>query len=363
MRVLMTTDAVGGVWQYSLALARGLVEEHGCRVLLVCFGEPDRRDLTDGAPGLSIDLVTLPPRLEWMPASRDDLRQGLQEVGRLVQSWRADVLHSNQFIFGSLDSPVSKVVVAHSDVLSWIAWHRQGGRFDPETVEADPNLRAYREIVASGLGGATVVVCPSAFMAQSLDEIYGCPSEVIHNGLWPDIYQAGVKEDVAVTAGRLWDEAKQAALAVEGVENLPLELQLLGPTTGPCGEKARLPEARNARYAGASGWHEVRSALSTARFYLATSSYEPFGLTALEAALSGCAILANDLPSFREVWGNGAIFFRRNDPADLTAKLARLLAHPQETARLATAAHARARERFGAQRMSRDYFRLYRTIC
>ena len=362
MRVLMTTDAVGGVWQYSLNLARGLAGEYGCSVLLVCFGEPNRDDLEEVASGFGIDLVTLKLKLEWMPGSEGDVKLALKEVGELARTWHADVLHSSQFCFGGLDSYVSKVVVAHSDLLSWIACHRHGGRFDPNCLEADAALRAYMSMVSGGLGGATAVVSPSQFMAQYLDEIYGCPSEVIYNGLWADIYKDGPKAGGAVVAGRLWDEAKQAAVAVEAADGLPVDLRLIGPTEGPTGERARLPEAENTAYTGALSWKETRSALSAARFYLATSSYEPFGLSALEAALSGCAILANDIPSFHEVWGNAALFYRRNDAADLRSKLSMLLERPEEAARLAKAARARALERYNGQKMAQRYFRLYKTL-
>ncbi len=362
MRVLMTTDAVGGVWQYSVSLARGLAEEYGCRVLLVCFGEPDAADLTDVAPGLGIDLVTLKLKLEWMPDSEGDVRLALKEVNQLARSWRADVLHSSQFCFGRLDSYISKVVVAHSDLLSWMVCQRQGGKFDSDSMEADAGLRAYRDMVAAGLGGATAVVSPSKFMAQCVDEIYGCPSEVIYNGLWADIYKDAPKSGGAIVAGRLWDEAKQAAVAVEAAGGLPVELRLIGPTEGPTGERARLPEAENARYIGPLSWKEVRAALSASRFYLATSSYEPFGLSTLEAALSGCAIVANDIPSFREIWGNSALYYRRNDAADLRSKLSMLLEQPEEAVRLARAARARALERYSGQRMAQQYYRLYKTL-
>ena len=363
MRVLMTTDAVGGVWQYSLSLARGLAGEYGCRVLLVCFGEPDRGDLAEVAGGLGVDLVTLKLKLEWMPDSESDVQLALREVGQLARSWHADVLHFNQFCFGKLDTYISKVVVAHSDVLSWMACHRQGGIFDADSLEADAGLRAYRDMVAGGLGGATVVVSPSQFAAQYLDEIYGCPSEVIHNGLWADLYTDASKSAGAVVAGRLWDEAKQASVAVEAAGGLPVELRLIGPIVGPTGEKARLLETENARYTGALSWKEVRAALTAARFYLATSSYEPFGLSALEAALSGCAILANDIPSFHEIWGDAALFYRRNDAADLRSKLSMLLERPKEADRLARAAHARAHERYSGQKMTQRYLRLYKTLC
>ena len=43
--------------------------------------------------------------------------------------------------------------------------------------------------------------------------------------------------------------------------------------------------------------------------YVSSSVYEPFGLAPLEAALCGCAVVANDIGSLREVWGEAAIYF------------------------------------------------------
>ncbi len=100
MRVLMTTDAVGGVWQYSLALARGLVERHDCRVTLVCFGEPSEHDAVELVAGGRVELIPLRRKLEWMPDSAADVEASIEDVARLATTWRADLIHSNQFCFG-----------------------------------------------------------------------------------------------------------------------------------------------------------------------------------------------------------------------------------------------------------------------
>ncbi len=362
MRVLMTTDAVGGVWQYSLALARGLVERHGCRVALVCFGEPSDRDLAEAVPAGGVELLPLQRKLEWMPDSARDVEESLEEVGRLVAAWQADLLHTNQFCFGALKTRVPRVVVAHSDVLSWIAWHRRGGNVHG-LMGGDEGFRGYARLVAGGLAGASAVVCPSHFMARAVEQIYGCRPEVIHNGLWPDLYPPQPKAEVAVVAGRLWDEAKRAATAVRAVEGLPVELRLLGPAAGPSGEAAELPAGPNVRYPGSLTWAETRAELGRARYYLATSSYEPFGLSALEAALCGCAILANDLPSYREIWGEAALFYRRDDPADLHLRLSALLQTPGSSRKWGAAARERALARFTADRMAAEYYRLYTLVA
>ncbi len=365
MRVLMTTDAVGGVWQYSLALARGLVERWGCRVMLVCLGDPPAQDLVDACPQPGVELVALPLKLEWMRDGAEDVAEGLRRVARLAEEWRPDLIHSNQFCFGLLSTPIPRVVVAHSDVLSWRVWHRGDVRLPgalADQLEADLPLRAYRDLVAAGLAGASAVVCPSHFMSRSLLEIYGVQSTVLYNGLWPDLYASGPKENVALVAGRLWDEAKGAATAVRAVEGLPLELQLLGPTEGPTGERAYLPAAGNARYLGSLGWRETRALVARARLYLATSSYEPFGLAALESALSGCALVAADTPAYREVWGDAALYYRSKDHDHLRRQLLALLGAPQRVDQLAGVARERALKMYTADRMTDGYHALYRSL-
>jgi glycogen synthase len=363
----MTTDAVGGVWQYSLSLARGLVRQHDCEVALVCLGQPATDDLRQMDLAAGVELITLPPHLEWMRHGEESISRSVDEVGTLATRWKADVVHSNQHCFGLLSEQVPTVVVSHSDILSWIAWQRcrvNGSTLDTgalrRVVEADPFLRRYSDLVATALASASAVVAPSRFVAASLEQLYGVRSRVIYNGLWPDGYAPTAKAPLAVVVGRLWDGAKNARMAVHAAEGLPLQLIMVGPTVGPAGETAYLPTADNVRYRGAATWAETRDILSEASFYLATSSYEPFGLAVLEAALSGCMLLANDIPSYRELWGEAALFCRFNDARHMRENLIASLRDAAFVRDRGWAARDRAATRFAAGRMAAEYAALYR---
>ena len=48
--------------------------------------------------------------------------------------------------------------------------------------------------------------------------------------------------------------------------------------------------------------------LGGASIFVHPARYEPFGLSALEAALSGCALVLGDIPSLRELWEGAATF-------------------------------------------------------
>jgi nucleoside-diphosphate-sugar epimerase len=99
--------------------------------------------------------------------------------------------------------------------------------------------------------------------------------------------------------------------------------------------------------------------IPTVALRVATSRYEPFGLSPLEAALSQCALIANDIPVFHELWGDAALYFKRNDPDDLASAIAALSADAQLRKQYALRAYRRARSRFTAEKMVNEYEDLY----
>lgn len=58
------------------------------------------------------------------------------------------------------------------------------------------------------------------------------------------------------------------------------------------------------------------------------SHYEGFGMQALEAMASNTPVIASNIPVFREIAGDAALYTRANDPADLSEKITSLLGNP-----------------------------------
>jgi glycosyltransferase involved in cell wall biosynthesis len=85
-------------------------------------------------------------------------------------------------------------------------------------------------------------------------------------------------------------------------------------------------------------------------------------MASIEAAFSRCALVANDTPVYREMWGDAALYFERNDADSLTDTLAQLHRDPEMAKLYGTRAYNRAREHFTARRMVDDYLRLYRQL-
>jgi glycosyltransferase involved in cell wall biosynthesis len=86
--------------------------------------------------------------------------------------------------------------------------------------------------------------------------------------------------------------------------------------------------------------------------------YEPFGLSALEAGLAGCALVLGDVATLREVWGDAALFVAPDDAGQLAAALRTLAADDAYRADLGARARARALT-YTPERMAAGYLDAY----
>lgn len=355
MKLLLTTDTVGGVWDYTAALAAALDASGHC-VLLAVLGEPDAARLAQVPP--SVEVVAHPFRLEWMPDAAADVAAAGSWLASLARGLRADVVHLNQMAYGTQPFGAPMLVVVHSDVFSWFG----------ETLGAAPagaEWARYAARVKAGLAGAHAVVAPSAYQARLTLRHYGrAVDRVIHNGVAaPAERPAPRAEALVVSAARAWDAAKgvdvlDAALARLGAAAPPAHL--LGELASPAGEGF---QPRRLVAHGKLGRPETDAWLARASLYVAPSRYEPFGLAPLEAALRGCALVLSDLGSFRELWDGCAAFFPVGDADALAALLGGLAADAPRRAALARAAQARAAERYTVERMTDSYLALYRELA
>lgn len=364
VHVLVTTDTISGVWSYTRELVSGLVSR-GLQVTLVSFGEvplPEQTSWMESLHGLDYRPTAF--RLEWMQDSEHDYRDSCAYLRSLASEIQPDVVHLNQFCYGNLDLRVPRVIVAHGDLITWwLAVHNR----EPKSA---PWLERYREIVREGLAGATAVVAPSQWMLETVRQTYGEPrvGRVIYNGRNPIFFNPYVnKQDSVIAVGRMLDAGKQVHLLTH--HQHPLPVCIVGSETGAV--TPRLPIRADVKVdvadlsvslKGPQTESQLRMLYSRATMYAATSRYEAFGMAPLEAALSRCAIVANNIPSFREIWGDDAIYFSTNDASGLASAI-RELARDRDLCRAyANRAYQRARDRYNHKRMIDEYLQLYRGL-
>ncbi len=358
MRLLITTDTVGGVWTFTRELTVGLLEL-GCAVMLVSFGRLPSADQTTWVErvsrqwGEAFQFLPTEFPLEWMQANGGFYEASADLLRRTFASFRADLLHSNQLCYGLLSREMPVVVTVHSDVRSWFRGCRG------TQPEISPWMARYDELVEGGVRAAAKIVAPTAWMLETAEAQYGPfrASAVIPNGRSVKRPAAGVARlRQAVTVGRLWDEAKDVSLLAS--VKAPMPLLVAGETGSPEAEMAALTP--NVGYLGNIDEGEVLELFRRSAIYIVTSRYEPFGLAPLEAALCGCAIVARDLASLREVWGDAAVYF--HDAEELTAVLQWLQADADMLHRMALLAQQRA-SGYSREAMSERYLAHFRELA
>jgi len=358
MHVLITSDTVGGVWTYTQELVTGLIRA-GHRATLVSFGKlpaPHQTAWMNPLPGL--DYRPTEYRLEWMEVVERDIDESREYLELLVREVQPDVLHLSQYCYGDLPVDIPKIVVAHSDVVSW--WMAVHGS-EPENT---PWIRRYRQHALNGLRGADVVVAPSKWMLDQVATYYLRPRNgiVIYNGRTPTLFDPyEEKETFALSVGRVWDPAKQVQLLFARPQSLPIRIVGWQQEPGKPGRED-LSAAEDVECLGPKSQAELRELFAKAAIYVATSRYEPFGLSPLEAALSQCALVMNDNPVFHELWGEAAIYFEKNNPDDLARVLGELQSNRNLREDYAQRAHETASAKFTAERMVSEYEKTYQDV-
>ncbi|MCU1455492.1 MAG: glycosyl transferase family 1 [Acidimicrobiales bacterium] len=349
--VLMTVDGLGGVWTYALELADALAQ-HNVRVTLAAMGPAltqRQRDAATSSAALALHESTYP--LEWM----DDPWAGVDAAGEwllaLAAELQPDVVHLNGYCLAALPWRAPTLVVAHSCVLAW--WDAVHG------VEAPPAWDEYRVRVRAGLAAAGAVCAPTQAALADLSRYYGIDwGTVVPNGRRADWVRSGPKEPLVLTAGRLWDEAKNVAAADRVAARLPWPVLVVGSTVHPSGSRV------TPRYAVPLGHlpqEELAHWLRRAAIFVLPARYEPFGLGPIEAGLSRCALVLGDLPSLREVWDEAAIYVDPTDDDDLAAACRELIDDPNRCRELGERARERALT-FTPERMAAGHLALYRRL-
>jgi glycosyltransferase involved in cell wall biosynthesis len=338
MKVLMTADAVGGVWTYALDLVEGLAE-HDVEVVLALLGPaPTAEQRRELARSSLAGWAHRGFALEWMGDAEEDLERTGWWLLELCDAARPDLLHLNGYGVAATPTPVPKLVVGHSCVLSW----HEAVRGRP----AGPEWSWYRRAVVRGLGRADALVAPTAAMLDELVRLYApdCPREVIPNGLGRGPRPLA-KEELVLGVGRVWDAGKNLDALRRVAHDLPWPVVVAGAG----GELGRISPERLAELYG------------RAAIFAAPARYEPFGLSALEAGLARCALVLGDIPSLREVWGEAALFVDPSDDEALGATLRALIRAPAAVKALGAAARARAL-RYTRELMTAGYLDLYERL-
>jgi glycosyltransferase involved in cell wall biosynthesis len=346
----MSADIVGGVWTYASGLASSLVAS-GAHVCLVTMGPRPRAGQREMLPD-AVELIESDLALEWQDPEGNDVpraREFLREVERRVAP---DAIHLNSYREATFGWHAPVTVVAHSCVNSWAI------ASNDKAFLSEPRWRHYTRLVTDGLASADAWVAPTQTFADKICDLYrpNTTGVVIHNGAASAGDAPLEKKCLMLAAGRMWDAAKNIAALAEAAKDLDWPVRVAGMTANSAEDPACGIELL-----GEVSHAELRAQMRQAAIFVSPARYEPFGLSVLEAAGAGCALVLSDIPTFRELWDGAALFVPPSDAVGLRNALSDLRDNPLQRTRLQQAALARAR-RYSMKSMTDAYTRLYRSL-
>jgi glycogen synthase len=353
LSILMTTDTVGGVWTYCMELCKALHPFH-VQFHLVTLGDHMQQWQIDEVSLLdNVKVYASTYKLEWMNDPWEDIEASGDWLLHLEKRIQPDIIHLNSFCYGALPFHAPKIVVAHSDVYSW--WQAVRG------TEVPDQWNEFYKRTKAGLDNADMIVAPSQAMMHTILQNYLTLTrkKIIYNARDISAPIKIEKQPVVFSAGRIWDEAKNIKLLVSASSLLNWPIKIAGDNE--FGNTSTEIDGRNIEYLGKLSSSEVIKELSSASIYVLPAKYEPFGLSVLEAALCGCALVLGDIPSLKEIWDNDALYVNTNDAIALSETVNRLIADDDLREYYQRKSYQRSK-RYTKELFVNNYFTMYKSL-
>ena len=350
LHVVLTGDAVGGVWTYGLDLGAGLARA-GHRVSFLLSGpRPSGAQRRDAAAVQGLKLFELDAPLDWTATDECDLAQAAATLAQATAALGADIVHLNApalAAFARFEAPV--LGVCHSCLATWWRTVKSG---EPP---ADFTWRI--GATAHGYVACDRLVAPTHAFARSTAESYRIALPLVaHNGRDRAVTRLHrPREPLVLTVGRLWDEGKDVRTLDRAAVRVAAPVLAVGPLEGPHGGRQAFEHVETTGPLDAAC---VEAAMARASVFVSSARYEPFGLAVLEAAQAGLPLVLSDIASFRELWSDAAVFVPPGDADAFAAAINGLLGSAEHREAAGQAALDRA-QRYGVGAMTERYLTLY----
>jgi len=295
-------------------------------------------------------LVDAAAPLDWIVDDESELRPVAGRIAELAGDFAVDLVHLNlPSQAAGLSVPIPVVAVSHSCVVTW--FHAVRG------TDVPPAWSWQRWINAAGLRNADAVVAPSHSHARMLTACYGPVDSlrVVYNASRPATVSTE-KEPFVLAAGRWWDDGKNGRVLDRAAAGSTWPVRMAGRQRGPSGQFMPI---ESAEYLGELPGATLRQLMGSAAIVASPSVFEPFGLAALEGALSGAALVLSDIPTYRELWEGCAVFAPAQDASAFADALNILADDPALRRDLGDRARRHA-ERFSVAAQAEQVLGLYR---
>lgn len=103
---------------------------------------------------------------------------------------------------------------------------------------------------------------------------------------------------------------------------------------------------------------ELPTLYKEASCFVFPSLSEGFGLPGLESMVFGCPVVASDISTFREIYGEGALYFNPKNPKDIAEKINTLVKNQKIRAKLIETGFEQI-EKYSWEKMAKETLKIY----
>ncbi|GAA5030434.1 glycosyl transferase [Marivirga lumbricoides] len=354
LKIVMTADTVGGVWTYALDLCKALMS-YNVEVHLVTMGALlNEKQSIDVNKLSNTHVYQSNYKLEWTQGASSDMGLAKKWIASICLEVDPDIIHFNNYNQspGSWKCPV--ITVYHS--CEQTCWRAVKGS------HASSEWNEHSQTVKEALITSDIVVAPTKSILKEAEAIYGkLPnSEVIYNGRNINRpFGEQQKEPIILSAGRVWDEAKNIQLLSSIAREVEWPIWVAGNNSKTFRTGSTGLDTIN--FLDLLSPDVLQQWMDQSAIFIMPAKYEPFGLAILEAAQSSCVLVLSNLDTLKEIWGDAALYFdpfKEEQAKDLLNELAN---NDELRHEMAKRAYKRASE-FTAESMAYNYMRLYKKL-
>ncbi len=153
-----------------------------------------------------------------------------------------------------------------------------------------------------------------------------------------------------------WETKKNIKVVIQAAKDFEWPLVFAGESSS-----LKIQKPVNVIFKGIISSSRIAAMLSRSSIYVHPALYEPFGLSALEAALACNALILSDIETMHELWEDAAIFVDPADPGKWAESVNDLIRDEQKRKKLSHKAYLQALK-YNAAFTAQNYLRVYKYL-
>jgi glycosyltransferase involved in cell wall biosynthesis len=295
------------------------------------------------AGGIDVARVRLPET----GGARIPLRVAYEEIGLPIRAGRFDLLYCPADVAPALTTTPTIVALRNLHIYD-------------NTYYDTFRIRVLGRLVRAGVQHARRVLFPTRAAAYRIP-ILPERIAIVPHGVSPEAFESRAEAPAGVAGGTPYlflpaslEPHKRIEVLIRSLlhaEDPKLEVWIAGsdlPDPDHAAELHRLAEslglAERVRFLGPVPYRQILRYYRGSIALAFTSLLETFGHPMLEAMLAETPIIAADIPAFREIAGEIALYFQPDDPVSLARVVDGLRRDPEAARRRVALGRARAAE-------------------